>query len=102
MALLWPRIGEKDVNAARAPPAGSFTQDLDRIMLDDAYVGEIALGDGFQQAANARRMHLDPEIVVFGMLGGNRSGRFAHAKTDLHELGCDAAKQCVEIQSCAE
>ena len=52
---------------------------LHRVVLDHPQVGKFAGGDLLEQAADARRMHLDAEVVVLrvplgdggvGVLGG--------------------------------
>jgi hypothetical protein len=50
-------------------------------------LSQVHLGDQLAQAADARRMHFDAEIVVFRMRGGNRRRSLAHAETDFEIRG---------------
>ena len=56
---------------------------LDRIVLDDAHVGEPLCIDLLEQAADAGGMHFDAEVIVLRVRRGDAGGRFAHAETDL-------------------
>ena len=72
-------------------------QDFDGVVLDDAHVGEVLLAYGFEQAADAGRMHLDAEVIVAGMLRRDDRGRLAHAETDFKHLRRKAAKDAVKV-----
>ena len=70
---------------------------LDGVVLDNAQIGEAAFADLFEQAADARRVHFDAEVIVFRMRGGDDGGGFPHAETDFQNLGCAAAVDRIEI-----
>ena len=57
---------EKEARDAGAEAAGSdhVVQHFDRVVLNDAHVGQRVGLDQPQQAADAGRVHFDPEIIV--------------------------------------
>ncbi len=62
--LLRPRDRERTRGCRRATRGGIIARDdLDRVVPDHAQVGERVLRDALQQAAHARRVHLDADEV---------------------------------------
>src|SRR5882672_5314605 len=66
MALLRPGVGEEHVHAIERVRSDHVLDHLDRVVLDDAKIREMQIGDAFQETADARGMHLDSEIVALG------------------------------------
>ena len=66
VALLRPRVGEEDVDAGKRGRRNHRRHDFDGVVLHHAHVGEAALGDPLEQAAHARRVHVDGEEVDVG------------------------------------
>ena len=87
---------------ARLAGASMFVQHLDGVVLDDAHIGEAALADLFQQRADAGRVDLDAEVVVFGMGGGNLGQPLAHAEADFQNARrrreLDGRRHGIEIE----
>ena len=98
MALLRPRVGEKNVNPREALGPNHLLHHIDSIVLDDADVGELLLFDQLEQAAHTGRMHFDAEIVVVRISLCDRRGRFAHSAPDLQDRRSHAAEGHVEIE----
>src|SRR5712691_4764195 len=73
-------------------------QHFDGVVLDDAHVLEMQLGDALQQTSHAGGMHFDAEIIVLGMLLRDCRGGLAHAEADLENLGRRAAEHAVQIK----
>src|SRR5439155_369876 len=99
MALLRPGVGKEYVHAVQSVRGDHVLHHLDRVVLDDAQVREMQIGDAFQETADAGRMDFDSEIVVLGMFLRDRRGGLAHPETDFEDPGCRAAEQAGEVQS---
>ncbi len=99
MALLRPGVGKEYVHAVQSVRGDHVLHHLDRVVLDDAQVREMQIGDAFQETADAGRMDFDSEIVVLGMFLGDRRGGLAHPETDFEDPGRRAAEQAVKVQS---
>src|SRR5256885_10806412 len=98
MALLRAGVGKEYVHAVQRVRSDHVLYHLDRVVLDDAQVLEMQLGDAFQQAADARGMDLDSEIVVLGMFPRDRRGGLAHAETDFEDPRRRAAEHAVQVE----
>ena len=73
-------------------------QDLDRIVADDADIGEPPCLDREQQPSDAGTVHVDSQIVPLGMSRRQRREMLAVAEADLDRSRCVAAEQGVEVQ----
>jgi hypothetical protein len=78
-------------------------QHLDRVVLDEAQVGELLLIDALQQRADAGLVDFDAEEVFVRPCRGDRRRRLAHAEADLDDERRVAAEdaRCIE-RCCAE
>ena len=92
VALLVPGIGEEDVGARKAVRGDHVAHHLDRVVLDDAYVAQAGAADLVEQAADARVVHLDAEVVVFGVRRRDLRRAFAHPEADLDDQRRAAAE----------
>ena len=98
MALLGPRVGKEDVHAGERCRRNHRGDDFDRIVPDDAHVGEAAFVELLQQAADARRVHLDAEEIVVRPRLRDRRRRLAHAEADLEHARRAAAEHAIEVE----
>ena len=64
MPLLRPGSGKNTCTAASVPGAIIRCNDVHGIVGDDAHVGELRAVDQSQQAADARRVHIDRQKIV--------------------------------------
>ena len=96
--LLRPGIGKKDVDAREGLHRNHLRNDLGRIVLDDAHVGDPALVDQLEQAAYARSVHLHGKEVVLGHRLRDGGCRLAHAEADLQDPRGLAAEDEIEIE----
>jgi len=87
VALLRPGIGKEEVDRGERAIADHVLEHIERVVADDAQVGELLALDAIQQAADARAMHLDRHEIGFGVRLGDLERGLAHAGADLeHEL----------------
>lgn len=96
--LLAPRVGEEQMHAGERAVGDHVAHHLDGVVLHDAQVGEIALGDQLAQRAHARGVHLDAEEVVVRHRRGDLRRGLAHAEADLEDLRRLAAESHVQIE----
>jgi hypothetical protein len=97
MTLFRPGIGKKEVHPGQRSRPKHVAQHLDRVVLDDAQIVQTQFGNQFAQAADARRMHFDAEVVVLRVRRGNRRRGLAHAETDFDNPRRRTPEQRVEI-----
>jgi hypothetical protein len=95
--LLGPGIGKEHVDAGERARRDHRRDDLDRVVTDHAQIGERVLADLLQQAAHARRVHLDAQEVDVGHRAGDARGRLAHATADLEHPRRGAAEHAAEV-----
>lgn len=95
---LVPGIGEEDVDAGERGFRQHVTDDLNGIVIADAQIGEVFLGDQLAQRADAGNVNLQPEIVVFRVVCGDLRRRFAHAAADFENFRGGAAKYGVQVE----
>ena len=72
---------------------------FDCVVLDQPQIGKRAFGDELEQAANARRMNLDAEVIVLRVRLRDLRGGFAHAETDLEDRRRAPAEHLLEGQN---
>jgi hypothetical protein len=73
VALLRPRVGEEHVDARERARRDHLAHHLHRVVLHHAHVGAAVLLDLLEQAAHARRVHLDGEVVGLGFSAAMRA-----------------------------
>jgi hypothetical protein len=100
MACLWPWIGKEDMHAGKRAPRKHLFDYFDRVMLDHAHVGEMEVVQALQDAANAWRMDLDPEIIDLRMRRRDFCRGFPHAESDFEHLRRVAPEHLFEIHRC--
>jgi hypothetical protein len=71
---------------------------LDGIPADDAHIAQPPLLEGEQQAADARAVHLDAQVVPLRVGGGERDQVLAIAETDLEGARRGAREQPLQIE----
>ena len=98
VARLRPGVGKEDVHSGQRGFGDHVLQDFDGIVLNDALVAEAVFCHQLAQAADARRVHFDTEIVVFGMRCGNCRRGFTHAEADLEDARCVSSENVVQIE----
>jgi hypothetical protein len=87
VALLRPRVGKEEMDRRKRAVGNHVLEHVERIVADDADIGEPLSVDGVQQAADARPMHFHRDEVDLGVRLGDLDGGFAHSRADLeHEL----------------
>jgi len=97
MALLRPRVGKEKMDRGEALIADHVLEDLERVVPDDAQIGERLALDGVQQAAYAGAVDLDGNEVGFRMRLGDGKRRFAHARADLEHQRRRASEKLQRI-----
>ena len=97
MTLLRPRIREEDLDAGQRCRRNHRGDDFDGIVPYHAHVGEAEFAHPLQQAADARRVHLDAEEVVVRPRLRDRGGRLAHAESDLEHARRTPAEHAIEV-----
>ena len=98
MALLGPGVGKKYMDAGQAGRRDHVRDNVHRVVLDDADIGQSLRFDQPQQSADTRRMHFDAEVVVLRMVGRDPRSGFPHAETDFEKLRCAAGEGGVEVE----
>mmetsp|Transcript_9927 Transcript_9927/g.18983 ORF Transcript_9927/g.18983 Transcript_9927/m.18983 type:complete len:260 (-) Transcript_9927:403-1182(-) len=99
VALLVPGVGEEDVHTGQHARADHVAQHLDRVVLDDADVGDLLLVDELEQRADAGLMHLAADEVVVRQGLGDLGGGAAHAKADLQHQRRLAAEHLGRVEA---
>ena len=97
MPLLWPGVGEKYVYCRKRAGRDHALNDVHGVVGDDAHVGELRAVDQSQQAANARRMHVDREKIMIRLQRCDGSGCLAHAEADFQNLGIRSSELVREV-----
>src|SRR5207302_8138741 len=97
MPLLRPGIGEEQMNRGERAVGNHAREHLQRVVPDDAYVGESVGGNALEQAADARTVYLDGDEIGLGGRPGDRRGGLAHSRADLQHQGCDATEKRTRI-----
>ena len=91
--FLVPGVGEKNVNAVQAGQRQHVVDDLDRVVLQDADVAQIKLGNALEQRADAGRVDLAAEEVFIWHQRRDVRCSFAHAEADFKN-GRGLASEC--------
>ena len=71
MSFLGPRVGKKEVDALERPFGDLVSQDLDRVVPDDAQIGNAGPPSQNQAMANAWFMHFDTDEILARVPGGS-------------------------------
>ena len=95
--LDWPLSDGELLPARSYETLAGFFEHFHRVVLDDAHVGKPHGGDAIQEAAHARRVYFDTEVIAPGMGSGDLRGGIAHAEPDLQHLGRRAPEYPVEF-----
>ena len=97
VALLVPRVGEKNVDAVKRSVRQHVLHHFHRIMPHNADIAELPFLNQFEQVADARPVHVDGQKIgirqTFGDFGGSRT----HAETDFQYFGIAAVETGVQI-----
>jgi hypothetical protein len=88
------------VDAAQARSRDQVLDHLDRVVLHDAQVAELASLDHAQQAAHSRGVHLDAEVVDLRIRSRDLRRRVAHAESDLQHHRRVAPEHMRKIERC--
>ena len=86
VAFFRPGIGKEDMDAGERRRRDHVAQHFDRVVLNHAQVAQAAFGDLLAQAADARRMDFDAEVIVVGMRLRDLRGGLAHAEADFEDF----------------
>lgn len=87
MALLGPRVWEKNINLVQAFRREQVAQDIGNVMIADAYIREVPLGNPPQQAADTGAVYLNGQEIIVPVCAGQCRRRFSHARADVQNLG---------------
>ena len=97
VALLVPGIGEVDADLVQRSIGDLVPQHLDRIMVVQVHVVAAVLGQRVEQAAHARGVDFQADVVARRVLAGGEAQRLAVAEADLQHLGRGAAEGGVQV-----
>ncbi len=101
MAFLWPRIWKEHMDAVQAAERDHVAHDFNGVVLDDAHILELKIGNLPEQTADARRVHFNANEVGLRLLRCDLRGGFSHAEADFKNSWRVAAKHGVEIDQVA-
>ncbi len=97
VALLVPGVGEVDAHFIQRAVGDFLLQHLDRVVVVELDVVGGIIGQRIEQAAYARCVHLDADVVLAGIeLRGITQGR-AIAEADFQHLGRAAAEGGLQV-----
>ena len=98
MARLWPGIREIDVDTGQAIGGDHVLQHLDRVVLDDAHVGEARRLDALEKRTDACLKHFNAKEVIPGSGQRDLLGGLPHAEPDFQDQRCHAPKGGLRIK----
>ena len=98
VSLFRPRVGKQDQDFVQSLRCNLVCQNFNCIVADDPDMGQLALLQTQQQAADAGPMNLDAQVVAFRVDRCLGSEIVAVAETDLERDGGAAAEERIEIQ----
>ena len=98
MALLRPRIREKQIDGVEARSRQQLRHDIGRIARDHAHVRGGCLLEQQQQVTDAGLVDLDTDVVDAGIVQRIRDERFPVAEADVEHAPRVAAEQARKIE----
>jgi len=93
MALLRPGVGKQQLHFVETLGRNLLLQHLDRVVSDDAQIGDIGFGCGQQQVPDAGTVNLDAEEILPGLRQRALEQMLAVTKADLQRACRNAAEQ---------
>ncbi|KAG0937366.1 hypothetical protein G6F31_015606 [Rhizopus arrhizus] len=97
VALLVPRVREVDAHFIQRAVGDLVLQHFHRIVVVQAHVGGVVVGQRVQQPAHAGRMHLDADVITRRVVLGRAAQRGAVAEADFQHLVGGATEGGIQI-----
>ena len=101
VAFLRPRVGEQDQHLLQRARRNRQGEQLDRVVLDDAQIGQSGRGGREQAVADPWRVYLDAQKVPLGMGLRQRDQGNAIAEADLHRDGRGPSERLAQVERSA-
>src|ERR1700754_4886948 len=97
MTFLVPRIGEPDAHFGHAAWRDLVLQHFHRVVLVQAHIGRVALGQRVHHATHAGTMHFHADVIACEVVFAGPSQCFAGPEADLEYPRRMATERAVEI-----
>ncbi|KAG0923129.1 hypothetical protein G6F32_014388 [Rhizopus arrhizus] len=97
VALLVPRVREVDAHFIQRAVGDLVLQHFHRIVVVQAHVVGVVVGQRVQQPAHAGRMHLDADVITRRVVLGREAQRGAVAEADFQHLVGGATEGGIQI-----
>src|SRR5450755_4370631 len=98
MTLFGPGIREENEHFIQAIKRNLLLQYRDRVVTDDAHIGEPALLNPHEQSSHARAVDFDAEVVALRMRCCQRRQMIAIAEADFDNAWRPPAEEGVKVE----